>query len=579
MTHGGQPMSHVERRVWAKLRKLKETQHGWLEGGDLPDELREGAAKRLGYLCLVVAGILSVFFLFFFGNMDEAVGHLVSGATRRSKLLPIVGVTAGVLGSLTLFFLSRREQQDLRLLLKLGAAYQVLIAFDIGLMSTMAVLVRGTVMRGGWSGVAVWVIIFAAIVPSSPVRTLWVSILSALMHPRALGVLLVAGYSAPGLKVLPQLFLPTAAAVVIAVISSRISFRVGKALAESKRMGSYELIELLGKGGMGEVWRARHMTLVRPAAIKMIRAEALGTTAEDSAMVLRRFEREAQATAALESENTITVYDFGVSQDGSFFYVMELLDGLDLEEIVKRFGQLCPERTVYLLLQVCDSLAEAHQSGLVHRDVKPANIHVCRRGLKYDCVKVLDFGLVKYDLDPGTKLTLEGSITGTPAYMAPEIIRGDKEIGPRADLYLVGCVAYWMLTGELVFPGKNAMAALLDHAQKQPVPPSQRTEQSIPRELERVVLSCLEKDPAKRPQSASDLAAKLEKITLDQPWNQERAKQWWGDYGTKTSAAAGEAVTIDPYSETAAVVGASENLLISDTLPISSAPIEANDGD
>ncbi len=213
---------------------------------------------------------------------------------------------------------------------------------------------------------------------------------------------------------------------------------------------------------------------------------------------MRRFEREAHATAALSSPHTIKVFDFGLTDDGAFYYVMELLAGRDLESLVREFGPVPADRAVFLLRQVCHSLADAHARGLVHRDIKPANIYVCRMGLEYDFVKVLDFGLVKVrhrSGDTQTLATIEHGTTGTPAYMAPEIILGENDVDRRADVYALGCVAYYLLTGQLVFEADTPMKMFMQHVQATPLPPSQRTELPIPPALDDLVMSCLEKDP------------------------------------------------------------------------------------
>ena len=262
----------------------------------------------------------------------------------------------------------------------------------------------------------------------------------------------------PPVELIPRMFGPTVMAGLVAVVCSRIVYRMSRDIQQARQLGSYELVELLGKGGMGEVWRARHKMLARPAAIKLITLEG-STDSSTNKTLLRRFEREAQATALLESEHTIRLYDFGVTEEGSFYFVMELLDGLDLEALVKQHGPLPPERAVYLLRQVCASLAEAHKAGLIHRDVKPANIYVCHRGLDFDYVKVLDFGLVKStdsSLDEhATELTVKGGITGTPAYIAPETLKEQDDVDGRTDIYALGCVAYWMLSGQLGSPGRT----------------------------------------------------------------------------------------------------------------------------
>jgi serine/threonine protein kinase len=282
---------------------------------------------------------------------------------------------------------------------------------------------------------------------------------------------------------------------------------------------------------MGEVWRARHRLLARPAAIKLMRAEVVGGSSPERQTELHaRFEREAQTTASLRSPHTIELYDFGVAGDGAFYYVMELLDGFTLDSLVERFGPVSPERAVHLLMQVCHSLGEAHASGLVHRDIKPANIFVCRNGREVDFVKVLDFGLVKARYDnPALDISLTGvqAAGGTPAFMAPEQVLGGRSLDGRADIYALGCVAYWLLTGELVFTGRTAMETMMQHAHDAPVSASERTEIAIPEVLDRIILDCLAKAPEDRPATADVLAARLAAITTRSQWTPEHAREWW----------------------------------------------------
>ena len=320
--------------------------------------------------------------------------------------------------------------------------------------------------------------------------------------------------------------------VLFSVLGAHIVHTLRHTAAKERELGRYELQQQIGTGGMGEVWKAKHTLLARPAAIKIIRAEMLSDGNEtEMRTVKRRFEREAQATASLRSPHTVQLYDFGVTDEGVFYYVMEYLEGLDLESLVRRFGPLPPERTVWLLEQAAQSLAEAHQRGLIHRDIKPSNLHVSRiMGLSSDFVKVLDFGLVKRvraDLDGDTKLTREGSTTGTPAYMAPEMALGNRQVDGRSDIYSLGCVAYWMLTGLPVFEGKTPMEVIVNHAKTPPVAVSKRSELRIPESLERVVMSSLEKDPDKRPQSMAEITQLLTACQVEQPWTEQRASSWW----------------------------------------------------
>jgi serine/threonine-protein kinase len=282
---------------------------------------------------------------------------------------------------------------------------------------------------------------------------------------------------------------------------------------------------------MGEVWKASHLLLARPAAIKLIHSSAAGNGAARSDDMRRRFEREAQVIAQLRSPHTVTLFDFGVTKQGAFYYVMELLDGLDTDTLIRRFGPIPAERVVHILRQMCHSLSEADSCGLVHRDIKPANIFLCRYGEDYDFVKVLDFGIAKvaHDESPdaNTVTTMLNVVQGTPAFIAPEQALGGAEVDTRADIYSTGCVAYWLLTGLPVFAADTAMKQLLAHAQSPPEPPSVRTELPIPPDLDALVLSCLAKDRERRPQSPRDLLERLESVALRQTWTAARAHEWW----------------------------------------------------
>jgi serine/threonine-protein kinase len=333
---------------------------------------------------------------------------------------------------------------------------------------------------------------------------------------------------------------------------ARRNFVQGKLIRQAREFGSYRLVTPLGHGGMGEVWRAEHRLLARPAAIKLIRPEMLGAADEEGRRVtLRRFEREAQATALLRSPHTIQLYDFGVTDDGTFYYVMELLEGFDLETLVQRFGPVPWDRVVHLLGQVCHSLAEAHERGLTHRDIKPANIYVCRYGRATDFVKVLDFGLVRSRREShyrDASTTQDGVVAGTPSCMAPEQITGGRPLDARTDIYGVGCVAYWLLTGKQVFDAASPVMIMAHHLETPPPPPSARTEQAIPPDLEAAVLACLEKDPDRRPQTADALAERMAPCGAAASWSDERARAWWGEHAPPLSADAwtGEARVVMP---------------------------------
>jgi eukaryotic-like serine/threonine-protein kinase len=296
-----------------------------------------------------------------------------------------------------------------------------------------------------------------------------------------------------------------------------------------RNVGSYQLEAMLGKGSMGEVWRARHRLLARQAAVKLFCPEMVNAAQGGRTAVLRRrFEIEAQVTASLRSPHTVELYDFGIAEDGSFFYAMELLDGVDLETLVRRFGPQPAARVIHILRHCCESLAEAHQRGMVHRDIKPPNLFACRLALSYDFIKVLDFGLVKQTSNVSeTRLTMDGTATGTPGYMPPEVALGKRCVDGRADLYALGCVAYWLLTGSMVFEERSAVAMAIAHVHQRPKLPSARAAQPVPADLDRLILRCLEKDPEKRPQSAKELGIELSALASELPWSSADAERWW----------------------------------------------------
>ncbi len=253
----------------------------------------------------------------------------------------------------------------------------------------------------------------------------------------------------------------------MAYVGARVLSALGDEVRKARELGSYHLLERLGQGGMGEVWRARHRLLARPAAIKLIRPQSGPSIVGSEAAT--RFEREAQAISSLRSPHTVDLFDFGIADDGTFYYVMELLDGLDAERIVNQFGPMPAERVIHVIRQVCHSLSEAESISLVHRDIKPANIMLCRYGEDYDFVKVLDFGIVKTIDEPGTAertatvtaLTIEHVVRGTPAFIAPEQALGGRPVDHRTDIYGTGCLLYWLLTGQLVFTGDTPMQLLI----------------------------------------------------------------------------------------------------------------------
>ena len=384
------------------------------------------------------------------------------------------------------------------------------------------------------SWIAIVILVTAMILPNTPQKMFAATLVSASMGPLGVWLASLRGLAVPSVTDTFIMYLANYTSAVVAVLPSRVFQGLGRRLREARELGNYELIRRLGRGGMGEVWLARHRWLARPAAVKLISPDALGaSSAPETETTLRLFEQEAQATAALSSEHSVRLFDFGATDDGRFYYVMELLAGRDLESLVQEFGPFPAERALYLLRQVCSSLAEAHVKGLVHRDVKPANIFACHIGLEYDFVKVLDFGLVQVQEHDRTSVVMQPTggperVRGTPGYMAPEVIL-QRSVDRRADIYGLGCVAYFVLTGQEVFEGgkRNRMESLLDHVHAPPVSPSGRVNLPIPQCVDALVLSCLEKDPDNRPQDATEILNLIDDCHLAGAWSSERAQAWW----------------------------------------------------
>jgi len=347
------------------------------------------------------------------------------------------------------------------------------------------------------------------------------ALVAASMTPIAMGIFVLSGRPMPELADLVALLVPVYVGAFVAYALARVLATLGGRMQKMASIGRYALVRKLGEGGMGDVWEARHRQLARPVALKIVKVPET-----DPSTALARFSREARVTASLQSAHTIELYDFGATEDGRLYYAMELLEGMDLEAMVKKHGKLPKERVVHILRQVLNSLEEAHARGLVHRDVKPANLHIGPYAMAHDHVKVLDFGLVKSSMgvDLGLTLTGEGRISGTPAYMAPEAINNHAVDG-RADIYALGCVAIYLLTGERVFPEANdVLASAVAHVTLEPASLSARGV-DVGAKLERVLMSCLEKDPVRRPDAAS-LREMLDLCDVE-PWTELQAAAWW----------------------------------------------------
>jgi len=501
-----------------------------------PVDLLSQSAGRLRVLALLYA------FVFFMAGIFPALlfpadrARFLGSFAQWGPSVIAIGV------ALLVAAVIRSPRLPLPTAMNLGLAFEIASSYAIA-AAEFADPMGLEMHRGmlGLSWVAVWIVLFTVVVPTAPRRALLAALASVSSVPVTIGLMMMSGATSFRLD-LAQFFFglvfPYFLVVGMAYVGARVVYYLGTEVKRARELGSYRLEEKLGEGGMGEVWRARHRMLARPAAIKLIRPsfarDGRGAVSEEA---VRRFEREAQVIARLRSPHTVELFDFGMAADGAFYYVMELLDGLDADSLLRRFGPTPPERAIYLLRQVCHSLSEAQSCGLVHRDIKPANIFVCRYGEEYDFVKVLDFGIVRavHDAaDTNPVHTRENAVQGTPAFIAPEQAMG-TDLDGRADIYATGCVAYWLLTGQFVFTAETPMGLLVQHAQTAPAPPSARTAQPIPPELDDIVLSCLAKDPAQRPQSARDLSLRLAEVEGSSAWTQDRAREWWTSHQLATA--------------------------------------------
>jgi hypothetical protein len=487
-----------------------------------PAEVADKAVARLKLTCAAILA-LGVASLVLVPLTTENVG-VRSNTIRPFFIIPIILVIAGAV-----LWLAYRDSVAALRRLDAGLALMVVVCFGAALYGHWLPYGADDVVRGP-TPVPVVTLFFAVVIPVPPRRFLWAAVLAALTDPAGLLVSVAFGNPWPPTNLWLWLFAPTALGAALAVVVGRWVHALSREVAEAAEMGSYRLVEHLGAGGMGEVWLARHRMLARPAALKLIRQDVLGTNEALAQQVLTRFEREARATSLLGSPHTVEIYDFGTSVDGTFYYVMEYLDGLDLHVLVQRFGPVNPARAVHFLHQVAHSLRDAHAAGVVHRDIKPANIFAAVKGVEYDFIKVLDFGLVKFQAevmgDDAAKLTRAGALVGTPLFMPPEVASGAEADG-RSDLYALGCVGFWLLTGRHVFNGQTAVDIIVAHARDVPPSIAESATCDVPEPLERLLMQCLAKDPRDRPRSAQAVMDALSATGLVGAWTDAAAQSWW----------------------------------------------------
>jgi hypothetical protein len=408
----------------------------------------------------------------------------------------------------------------------------------------------------GLFGAAAMVLLRAALIPSSARRTILYAVIVGvptlltpiLFVPREDGGFALRALDSGAFPWMPAaLVIGWTIIVATSAVTSRVIYGLRLAVREAKKLGQYVIEYKIGEGGMGEVYRARHGMMRRPTALKLLRANQ----ARESD--LARFEREVQLTARLTHPNTITIFDYGRTDDGVFYYAMELLDGANLERIVEVSGPQPEGRVVRILMMACAALAEAHAIGLIHRDIKPANIMLCTQGGEHDVVKVLDFGLVKeLAVDGETNVTVQSTLIGTPLYMAPESIRDPASIDARTDLYSLGAVAYYLLAGSPLFDGETVVEVCSQHLHQEPEELATRGAKVSP-ELEAIVRACLGKKPENRPATATELRQRLVASGV-KPWDEDTARQWWlehrraFDAGAAASMGRSRTVGIDAHS-------------------------------
>ncbi len=466
-----------------------------------------------------------LFAFFLLANLSGAREKMAPNAGSWSTVLN--WLHAGAIGAFGLIWIRTRggwrSERELRWL-DLGGSMLPLVLV-LGLLKLLPPSLRPEMF--GCLAIAHYTMMRAVIVPSSPARTLIVAV--TLVLPLAIAT--YGYYVAAARPDLPPPWVYTlvvcawgTASAVMSTLASYTIFGLRQRVREATRLGQYTLEQKIGEGGMGIVYRARHAMLRRPTAVKLLPPERAGE------QNLARFEREVQLTSLLTHPNTIAIYDYGRTPDGVFYYAMEYLDGIDLEELVKRDGPQTPGCVVHILEQVAGALAEAHASRLIHRDIKPANVLLCQRGGAPGVAKVVDFGLVKFDRPESPTnpaLSTVNAIMGTPLYLSPEAIAQPAAIDARSDLYSLGAVGYFLLTGQHVFDAPTVVEVCGHHLHTSPTPPSERLGRPLPADLERVILGCLEKDPERRPQTAAELGTRLVALSCRSEWTHQTADHWW----------------------------------------------------
>jgi serine/threonine-protein kinase len=496
---------------------------------DLATEEGRGFLQdRLSFFCAVGFLVQTGFFVLGRVALAAVAPHLVFGELSLGRVLGAVGELSSQFLYLAAWLHLRRGRRPLALV----RGIDVFLPVATCVLGALPLASPATGATAAFAALLIVLTVLMArsvIVPSTPRRTARVGVASVvplLFWTRALEFPVVLFDERVLIPFLVPGLLWSLCAVALSTLASAVIFGLRRRVRHAQQLGQYTLEEKLGEGGMGAVYRARHAMLRRPTAVKLLPPER--AAGHD----VQRFEREVQATSLLSHPNTVAIYDYGRTPDGIFYYAMEYLEGIDLEALVAGFGPQPPGRVAHLLAQVAGALGEAHAGGLVHRDVKPGNVILCQRGGAPDVAKVVDFGLVRdlAGIGPGTESALD-VVRGTPLYLSPEAITRPDAIDGRSDLYAVGALAYFLLTGRHVFEGATVVEVCAHHLHTRPEPPSARVGRPLPPGLEAVVMACLEKEPERRPQSAADLVERLEACAADSPWTDRDAREWWRENG------------------------------------------------
>jgi serine/threonine-protein kinase len=509
---------------------------------------QEFLQQRVALFALAGA-LLGLTFLVFRSVSALAAGRL--SLTHPSMTAHVLGMVSYVV----VWLVARRGRYGVR---AIRALENTAIVLTAGFYTAMAVMLPIGLRPDYVLILCLTLIVMtrSILVPSTATRT---GVIVAIV-----GVILVAGvyaaYKGADLSAYPPLvrreLLPVTGAVRsavwwlltsgLAVTTSHVIYGLQREINKARRLGQYALEEKLGEGGMGVVYRASHAMLRRPTAVKLLAPEKAGEE------TIARFEREVRLTARLTHPNTITIYDYGRTPEGIFYYAMELLDGASIEAVVDISGAQPAGRVIHIASQIASALVEAHLVGLIHRDIKPANIILCERGGMSDVVKVVDFGLVRELETDAAALSRAGVVSGTPLYLAPEAIHSPEHIDARVDLYALGAVMYYLLAGDHVFRGRTTMEVCAHHLHTEPTPIGERAKVPVPRDLAGIVMDCLKKAPSERPQGAAELLRRLQQCGDARAWTMENARAWWADNGAKMrthqasrTSSAGSTIAVD----------------------------------